>query len=132
MAVWINKAVIVAVAAAATALTGCTFQRAGSSPARASAAAELNERSTHRLSRLPEHAAACIAERARSAGFTPDVVPLYGLEAVAVTLKAESTGDVLAVVSLTRREAGASALVTTWAGAVKDRADFITRLVDGC
>jgi hypothetical protein len=92
----------------------------------------LYERSTHRLARAPEHAAVCIAEHARTGGRAAEMVPLYGLESVALTVKTSASGDLLAVFSLTRADAGSVAATTTWAGAVPDREAFVRELVQGC
>ncbi|MDB5865790.1 MAG: hypothetical protein JWO70_3596 [Betaproteobacteria bacterium] len=96
------------------------------------ASGDSYERSTLRLSRPPEQAAACLVEHAQSAGQAAEIVPLYGLESVAVTVKASATGDVLAVLSLVRADAGARAAVTTLKGALTNRVDFLSRLVQGC
>jgi hypothetical protein len=116
-----------AIVAAFLAVAGCV-----SNPARSQASSDIFERSTLHLSKPPERAAACLSDHAQSAGRSAEVVPLYGLESVAVTVKATPTGDVLAVLSLMRADAGASAAVTTWKGAVPDRADFLNRLAEGC
>jgi hypothetical protein len=93
---------------------------------------DIYERSTLRLAKPPEQAAACLVEHARSAGQSAEVVPLYGVESVAVTIKTSSTGDVRAVLSLMRADAGTSAAVTTFKDGIADRADFLSRLVQGC
>lgn len=100
---------------------------------RSAGGADVYERSTHRLSRVPSEAAACIAEHARTSGRTADTAPLYGLESVAVTVKTSAAGDVLAVLSLTRgRDGGSVAATTTWTGTVRDRAAFVRDLVQDC
>jgi hypothetical protein len=93
---------------------------------------DIYERSTLRLAKPPEQAAACLAEHARSAGQSAEVVPLYGMESVAVTIRTSSTGDVRAVLSLMRADAGTSAAVTTFKDGIADRADYVSRLVQGC
>jgi hypothetical protein len=93
---------------------------------------DIHERSTLRLSKPPEQAAACLVEHARSAGQSAEVVPLYGVEAVAVTIKTSSTGDVRAVLSLMPADAGTSAAVTTFKDGIADRADFMSQLIQGC
>lgn len=81
---------------------------------------------------MPAEAGACIAERARSRGHFADVVPLYGMESIAVTIKTGRAGELLAVLSLTRSDAGSVAATTTWTGAVRDRAAFVRDLVQDC
>ena len=112
-------------------LGGCAHRGGSASDARASAA-DIYQRSTHRLSRVPAQAAACIEEHARKSGHAAEVLPLYGTESVAVTVRTSVTGDVLAVLSLTPASAGSTAMTTTWNGAVADRAAFIAELVRGC
>lgn len=89
------------------------------------------ERSTIRLTKAPSEAATCIAENARKAGTFADPVPLYGLEAVGVTVKESPTGEILAVFSLTRSDTGTAAATTTWTG-VPHRAELIGSLTNGC
>ncbi|MDB5903215.1 MAG: hypothetical protein JWM26_2093 [Betaproteobacteria bacterium] len=93
---------------------------------------DIYQRSTLRLSKPPEQAAACLVEHARSAGRSAEVVPLYGVESVAVTIRTSSTGDVHAVLSLMRAEAGTNAAVTTFKDGIADRADFMSQLIQGC
>jgi hypothetical protein len=94
--------------------------------------ASIYERSTHRLSRAPEAAAACIVEHARASGHTADIVPLYGLQSVAVMVKNRTAGEVLVVLSLTPSDTGAVGATTTWKDAMKDRESFVRALVQGC
>jgi hypothetical protein len=112
-------------------LAGCTMLPRSATP-HTSGDADIYNRSTQPLAAPPEKAGACIVENARRAGHTAELVPLYGLESVAVTVKTALTGDVLAVLSLTRAHTGASAAVTTMTGAVKDRGELIKSLVQGC
>jgi hypothetical protein len=93
---------------------------------------DIYERSTLRLAKPPEQAAACLVEHARSAGQSAEVVPLYGMESLAVTIKTSSTGDVRAVLSLMRADAGTRAAVTTFKDGIADRADFMSQLIQGC
>ena len=126
---WSGAARVVAIVALAS-LAACAHPlRAAAKPSDPSG---IYERSTHTLSRPPAQAAACIAEHARANGHTPETVPLYGMESVAVMVKTSVAGDVLAVLSLTRSDAGAVAATTTYTGALKDRANFLGALVQGC
>jgi hypothetical protein len=59
-------------------------------------------------------------------------VPLYGLEAVAVTVRTSPTGDTVAVLSLTRTDAGSNAVITSWPEAARDRGEFSRQAVQGC
>jgi hypothetical protein len=114
-------------AAAMLTLAACTHVSAQPQPS-----GDIQERSTLRLSKPPEQAAACLVEHARSAGQSAEMVPLYGVESVAVTIKTSSTGDVRAVLSLMRADAGTTAAVTTFKDGSADRADYVSRLVQGC
>ena len=118
-------------AALAAVLAACV-PHSRAAPPRATVSADVYERSTHRLARIPSDAAACIAERARTSGHAADTVPLYGLESVAVTVKTGVVGDMLAVLSLTRSDAGTVAAATTWKDAKRDREAFVRDLVQGC
>jgi hypothetical protein len=121
---------VLAVAATITSLAGCSNWTLGEKP---SAYSESNsvQRSTLRLAKVPADAAACIAKNARDAGRFAEVVPLYGMESVAVTVKTSAVGDALAVLSLTSDDGGAVAATSTWAG-VPEREAFLGKLVQGC
>jgi hypothetical protein len=127
---YVRVVTAIAVAGSVFTLGGCGYLRPAET--RGPNDADIHARSTHRLEKVPEQAAACIAEHARRGGYTPEIVPLYGLESVGVTVKTGTVGDVLAVFSVIRANAGASAAVTTMTGAVKDRGEFVKRLVQGC
>ena len=125
-----RSASALALVAILTALGACAQSpRAVAPGARAS---DIYERSTHRLTRVPSEAGACIAEHARSGGHSAEMLPLYGMESVAVTIKTGRVGELLAVLSLTRSDGGSVAATTTWAGAVRDREAFVRDLVQGC
>jgi hypothetical protein len=115
------------VAAALLAAVGCAHVSA-----QPQAPGDIYERSTLRLATPPEQAAGCLLEHARSAGQAAEMVPLYGLESIAVTVKTSATGDVLVVLTLMRADGGARAAVTTLKGALASRAEFLNRLVQGC
>lgn len=116
--------------ASVMALAACSYV-SGTGP-RAGGSAAVYERSTHRLERAPEVAAACVADHARASGHIADTVPLYGLESVAVMVKTSAVGEVLAVLSLTPSDTGAVAAATTWKGTMKDREGFVRTLLQGC
>jgi hypothetical protein len=125
-----SAAVRVALLTLLTCLAACAYpSRAGPQYGGSS---DAYERSTHQLARAPEHAAACIIEHARARGHAAEMVPLYGMESVAVTVKTGAVGDLLAVLSLTRSAAGSAAATTTWTGAVGKREDFVRALTQGC
>jgi hypothetical protein len=103
---------------------------AGGTPA--TGATDIYQRSIQQLAAPPAQAASCISENAKRSGYAADTVPLYGMEAVAVTVKTSTTGDTVAVLSLAQAGAGSSAAVTTITGVVADRADLLRRIVQGC
>ena len=83
------------------------------------------------LAKLPHAAGECIVANAKGAGAAAELVPLYGLESVAVTVSTRVGGDHLAVFSLTRNDNGAHAETTTWAG-VPERRELMRKLTQGC
>jgi hypothetical protein len=124
----------VVLAVTATLLQGCsswprwTLGRASPSlPAQTDAV----ERSSMTFAKSPHAAGECIVANAKGAGAAADLVPLYGLESVAVTVTTRVAGEHLAVFSLTRNDSGAHAETTTWAG-VPDRQDLLRKLTQGC
>jgi hypothetical protein len=113
-------------------LAGCgtSWTLGGTSPALAPQT-EAIERSHMRLVKPPHAAGECIVANAKAAGAAAELVPLYGLESVAVTVKTRVAGDHLAVFSLTRNGSGAHVETTTWAG-VPDRQELLRKLTQGC
>jgi hypothetical protein len=112
------------------ALGGCGSWTFGGS-SRVPAQTDAIERSNVQLAKPPNAAAECIVANARAGGEAAEVVPLYGLESVAVTVRDRVAGETLAVFSLMRNGSGARADTTTWAG-VPDRAAFLGKLTQGC
>ena len=119
-------------AASALALGGCSswMRSSGSS---APAQTDAIERSSMQLLKSPNAAAECIIANARSAGSAAELVPLYGLESVAVTVTDRVAGEAIAVFSLLRDANGSGARVaaTTWSG-VEDRKGLLQKLTQGC
>ena len=116
---------------AAVALGGCSSWTLGGTSPRLPAQTDAIERSTIHLAKPPHAAGECIVANARTAGASADLVPLYGLESVAVTVSARVAGEHLAVFSLMRNDGGAHAETTTWAG-VADRQELLRKLTQGC
>jgi hypothetical protein len=115
--------------AAASGVGGCAPMNARARPADRS---DLDERSVHRLAGPPAQAAECIRRNVERSGYSAEIVPLYGLEAVAVTVRTSPTGDTVAVLSLTRADAGSNAVVTSWSGPSGDRGELPRQAVQGC
>ena len=111
-------------------LYGCASWTRGTN-AQQSSGEEKVERSTLRLAKTPEHAAACIVENARATGNAAELVPLYGMQSVGVTVKTSATGDVIAVFSLTQSDAGAVANTTMWRD-VSGGGSLVQAFVKGC
>jgi hypothetical protein len=123
--------VLVALATIA-ALDGCSprWTLGGGSP-RARFSEGAPERSTSHLMKKPQDAAACIIENAQARGNAADLVPLYGMESVAVTVKTSLAGEVIAVFSLMPGDGGSIASTTTWSGESKREA-LTGILAKGC
>jgi hypothetical protein len=92
---------------------------------------DVIERSTLKLDRPPLRAGECIVENARAQGSHAQLVPLYGLESVAVTVKTETAGDIIAVFAIATGPSGTAAQTTTWAG-VQTRDELLKKLTQGC
>src|SRR3954469_24787866 len=121
-----------AVAAAMAALNGCSnwsLGGVGSSPLPAQT--DAIERSRMQLAGTPQVAGACIVQNAEAAGVHGELIPLYGLESVGVTVKTRVAGDHMAIFSLTPNDGGARAETTTWSG-VADREGLLRKLTQGC
>jgi hypothetical protein len=115
------------IGAAASGVGGCAPINA-----RAPAAGGSDARSVQRLASPPAQAAECIRRNAERSGYSAETVPLYGLEAVAVTVRTSPTGDTVAVLSLTRADAGSNAVITSWSESARDRGEFSRQAVQGC
>lgn len=113
------------------ALAGCSNWTIGGSSGHMAPQTDAIERSSMSLSKTPNAAGECIVANAKQAGAVAQLVPLYGLESVAVTVTTRVAGEQLAVFSLTPNEGGARAETTTWAG-VPDRQDLLRKLTQGC
>ena len=112
------------------ALGGCSSWTLGGT-SKVAAQTDAIDRSNMRLAKPPDAAAECIVTNVRADGRAADIVPLYGLESVAVTVRDRVAGETLAVFSLIPSAGGTSADTTTWAG-VADRAEFLRKLTEGC
>lgn len=119
-------------AASALALGGCSSWMRSSGSA-APAQTDAIERSNMQLLKPPNAAAECIVANARGAGSAAELVPLYGLESVAVTVTDRVAGEAIAVFSLLRDANGSGARVaaTTWSG-IDNRAGLLQKLTQGC
>jgi hypothetical protein len=118
-------------AVALAALGGCSNWKILGASAPPAAQTDAVERSSMHLAKPPHAAGECIVANAQRAGAAADLVPLYGLESVAVTVSTRVAGDHLAIFSLTRNDGGARADTTTWAG-VSERGELLRKLAQGC
>jgi hypothetical protein len=115
------------------ALSGCSTWNwtLGGHPPPLPAATDAIERSSIKLANAPNPAGECIVANARTAGLAAELVPLYGLESVAVIVTASVAGEHVAVFSLTRGDGTTRAQETTWAG-VPNREELLRKLTQGC
>ncbi|HEX2829998.1 MAG TPA: hypothetical protein VHP37_26865 [Burkholderiales bacterium] len=112
-------------------LAGCSNWTIGGTSGPVAPQTDAIERSTLHLTKAPHAAGECIVANAQQAGAAAQLVPLYGLESVAVTVTNRVAGDQLAVFSLTPNDSGAHAETTTWAG-VRERQELLRKLTQGC
>ena len=113
------------------AVGGCSGWTIGGTSGPLAPQTEAIERSSMHLAKLPHAAGECIVANAQQAGAAAQLVPLYGLESVAVTVTDRVAGEQLAVFSLTRNDNGAHAETTTWSG-VSGRQELLRKLTQGC
>lgn len=117
-------------AAGIAVFSGCSGWKLGGW-SRPPAATDAIERSRIQLAKPPHAAGECIVANAHAAGVAAELVPLYGLESVAVTVTSRVAGEHIAVFSLTRGDGAAQAQTTTWAGVPK-REELLRQLTQGC
>jgi hypothetical protein len=123
---------IAGVCVAAAVLAGCSNWALGpSSPSSDFDHRDVIERSTMQFGQPPLKAGECIAANAQAQGTSAQLLPLYGWQSVAVTVKESAVGDIIAVFTLTDGPRGTTAQTTTWAG-VQDRQALLNKLAQGC
>ena len=113
------------------ALDGCSNWHLGGHSPSLPAQTDAIERSRMQLAKPPKAAGECIVDNARIAGVHAELVPLYGLESIGVTVTTRVAGDHIAVFSLTSGDGGTRAETTTWSG-LADRPDLLRKLTQGC